>query len=264
MDPGNSPPDTKAAVETVKSKRWNVSTDPYVTETTERWTAVDAFAVPRLHYPGKPYHGAIENAASHSTERGLEDIAVGPTQGKFLQVQCKLLKARNVLEVGTLGAYSTIWMASASPDIKVVSIEIDPGVAEIARENIKAAGMERQLEILVGSALRILPELAKDVKEGRREPFDFSFIDADKREALDYFTWAKTMSREGAGVYLDNMVRKGLLADEELAAKGDENVQAIRRTIEEIGKMDGVEATLLQTVSEKNYDGFLLAVVNTV
>ena len=251
-------------LKSAKSTRWNVSTNAYDAETTERWSAVDEFAMPRLHYPGKPHHGAIEHAIAHSTERGLEDIAVAPAQGKFLQVQCKLLNARNVLEVGTLGAYSTIWMASASPDVKVVSIEIDPAVADIARENVKAAGMERQIEILVGSALEILPQLAKEVEDGKRGEFDFSFIDADKREALDYFTWAKKMSRKGAGVYLDNMVRKGLLADEELAEKGDENVKAIRRTVEEVGKMDGVEATLLQTVSEKNYDGFLLAAVNVV
>ena len=247
---------------TAKTTRWNVSPDAYKTETTERWSAVDAFAMPRLHYAGKPYHGAIEHAASNSTERGLEDIAVAPAQGKFLQVQCKMMNARNVLEVGTLGAYSTIWMASANPQTKVVSLEIDADVADIARENVKTAGMEHQIEIIVGSALQILPQLAKEIEEGERERFDFSFIDADKREALDYFNWAKQMSRPGAGIYLDNMVRKGLLADEELAEKGDENVKAIRNTIQEIGKMDEVDATLLQTVSEKNYDGFLLAVVN--
>ena len=120
--------------------------------------------------------------------------------------------------------------------------------------------MQDRVDVVVGSALEVLPRLAAEVERGERDRFDFAFIDADKAEALDYFEWAVKMSRPGACIYLDNMVRKGLLADEELAVS-DRNVQGIRRAVEGIGRMEGVDAVLLQTVSEKNYDGFLLAVV---
>ena len=151
-------------------------------------------------------------------------------------------------------------MASAAPDIKVVSLEIDPAIAEIARENIRFAGMEGRIEVTVGAALDVLPTLAKDVEEGKREKFDFSFIDADKENAIDYFNWAVKMTRAKGVVYVDNMVRKGLLADVQLA-KTDPNVRGIRTAVEGVGKDERVDACILQTVGEKNYDGFLMAVV---
>ena len=168
--------------------------------------------------------------------------------------------AKHILEIGTLGAYSTIWMASTSPATKVVTIEIDPTIAEIARENIRYAKMEDRIELIVGAALDVLPLLAQDVSAGRRAPFDFSFIDADKANALNYFNWAVQMTRKRGVVYVDNMVRKGLLADKELAER-DENVRGIRGAVEGVGRDERVEACVLQTVGEKNYDGFLMAVV---
>jgi predicted O-methyltransferase YrrM len=239
---------------------WGVDPNAYVTENNPRWTAVDQYSLPHLHNSSNPHHAAIEHALQTSLDQGLEDISVAPSQGKFLAVQCQLVGAKRILEIGTLGAYSTIWMGSSSPDVQIVSIEIDERTAAIARENIKFAGMEDRIEVVVGSALEVLPRIAKDVEEGKMDRFDFSFIDADKAEALDYFEWAVKLSNKKACIYLDNMVRKGLLADEELA-QTDRNVKGIRRAVEGIGKMDSVEAVIIQTVSEKNYDGFLMAVV---
>ena len=151
-------------------------------------------------------------------------------------------------------------MASANPDTKVVTIEIDPATAAIARENIRYAKMEDRIELIVGAALDVLPLLAADVSAGRRPPFDFSFIDADKVNALNYFNFAVGMTRKRGVVYVDNMVRKGLLADEGLVGT-DENVRGIREAVVGVGRDERVEAVVLQTVGEKNYDGFLMAVV---
>ena len=151
-------------------------------------------------------------------------------------------------------------MGSSSPDVRITTIEIDEYTAEIARENIRFAGMEDRIEVLVGSALEVLPRIAEEIGEGKAVRFDFSFIDADKAEMLDYFEWAVKLSNKRACVYLDNMVRKGLLAAEDLA-QTDRNVRGIRRAVEGIGKMDQVEAVIVQTVSEKDYDGFLMAVI---
>ena len=151
-------------------------------------------------------------------------------------------------------------MANASPDNKVVTTEIDPAIAEIARENIRYAGMEDRIELIVGAALDVLPLLAQDVSAGRRPPFDFSFIDADKANALNYFNWAVKTTRKRGVVYVDNMVRKGLLAEAGMAER-DENVRGIREAVEGVGRDVRVEACVLQTVGEKNYDGFLMAVV---
>ena len=232
----------------------------YEVEQDPRWTACDEFQFPHLNPPSRPYHRSIQHAFDNSMAKGLEDISVAPSQGKFLSVQCQILGAKNVLEVGTLGAYSTIWMASSSPDVRVVTLEIDPHVAEIARENVRHAGLEDRVEIVVGAAADLLPQLADDVKQGKRPPFDFSFIDADKDNALSYFNWCKAASRKRGVVYIDNIIRKGQLANAELA-KTDGRVQGIRTAVEGIGKDDSVDAVVLQTVGEKNYDGFLMAII---
>ena len=235
-------------------------TSTYQTEQDPRWTACDEFQFPHLNPSSRPEVKATDHAFKNSTAHGLEDISVAPSQGKFLSVQCQIMNAKHVLEVGTLGGYSTIWMASSSPDVKVVTIEIDAKIAAIARENIRFAGMEDRIEVIVGGALDVLAKLAEDVRTGRRESFDFSFIDADKENALNYFNACVRMTRKRGVVYVDNMVRKGLLADRELA-KTDPNVRGIRKAVEGVGKDDRVDAVILQTVGEKNYDGFLLAVV---
>lgn len=235
-------------------------TTPYITEQDDRWTAVDHFQFPHLFPPSRPYHAAIEHAFKNSIDKGLEDISVAPSQGKFLAIQCQIIGAKHVLEIGTLGAYSTIWMASASPDIRITTLEIDPHIAEIARENISFAGLDDRIEVIVGAALDVLPQLAAEIEQGKREKYDFSFIDADKENALPYFKWVVEHTVKKGVIYIDNIVRKGLLANAELA-KTDPIVQGIRRAVEGVGKDERVDAVVLQTVGEKNYDGFLMAVV---
>ena len=233
----------------------------YVEEHDSRWAAVDAYQDQHLNTPLRnPYHAAITRAYTNSLARGLQDISVSASQGKFLCLQCKILRARRVLEVGTLGAYSAIWMASAGPEVKVTSLEVDPAVAEIARENIKYAGLEGRIEVVVGKALELLPELRREVEAGGREEFDFAFIDADKQQTWEYAEMCIGMVRKGGVVVVDNVVRHGDVIDEDLA-KRDLNVRGTRRVLEEMGKDERVDAVVMQVVSEKDYDGFLLAVV---
>jgi phosphopantetheine--protein transferase-like protein len=206
------------------------------------------------------FHNALEEAYRNSLAKGLPDISCYPSQGKFLAIQARIARAENILEVGTLGAYSTIWMATASEHLKITSVEVDPHHKEVAEENIANAGLSSQIEVVLGEGGSVLPKLKDDVLSGKRKPFDFVFIDADKANNLIYFNLAVDMARPGTGIYVDNVVRKGKLADPE-AAKQDDRVAASRELVEAIGKNDKVEAVVLQTLSEKNYDGFLMAVV---
>lgn len=186
-------------------------------------------------------------------------------QGKFLAVQCRMVNAKNVLEIGTLGGYSSIWFASAGPDVHVTSVEVDPRHREVAMENIAFAGLSDRIEVLLGAGLDVLPKLAREVEEGRRQKFDFVFIDADKENNWNYFQLALPIVKERTCIYVDNVVRKGKLASaeasEQAAAQGDLRIAGCRTLVENVGKDERVEAVVLQTVSEKNYDGFLMAVV---
>ena len=225
-----------------------------------RWTATDDYINTNLFPSSHPYHDTLEHALANSQQKGLDDISVSRAQGKYLSVQAQIIGAKNILEVGTLGAFSSIWLASSGPDVKVTSIEINPQTAEVARENIRHAGLEDRIRVHVGAASDVLPGIVDEVKEGKRPRFDFTFIDADKENNLRYFNWAKEASRKGAIVYIDNIVRKGKLADSGLIEK-DSGVRGARNAVEAVGKDTTVEAAVLQTVGEKSYDGFLLALV---
>lgn len=227
-----------------------------------RASAVDAYTTSHLNTPANTnYHEALEYAYKNSLANGLADIAVAPSQGKFLAIQAKLIGARSILEVGTLGGYSAIWFASAGEKVKVTSVEIDPKNKAVAEENIKHAGLTDRIQVLLGPGLDILPILVQEVKDGYRETFDMVFIDADKVNNLAYFNLAMQMVRPGACIYVDNVVRKGKLVDEEMINEKDPSVLGSRAVVEGVGKDKRVEATVLQTVGEKNYDGFLIAVV---
>ena len=252
--------ETTPKLATIMSSATMEAVQPYAMEHDPRWTAVDAYQFSHLFPESRPYHAALVRAQSNSIAHGLRDISVSPSQGRYLAIQCQLIGAKYVLEMGTLGAYSTIWMASADPSIKVTTIEIDPRTAEIARENIRFAGLEGRVDVILGAALDVLPRLMEEVDQGRRPRFDFSFVDADKENALMYFDWAVKLSRARAAIYVDNVVRKGLLADME-AAKMDTRVQGVRKAVEGVGRDERVNAVVVQTVGEKNYDGFLLAIV---
>jgi predicted O-methyltransferase YrrM len=181
---------------------------------------------------------------------GLPHFAVSAAQGKMLHLLAKSIGARRILEIGALGGYSAIWLARALPaDGKLVTLEIDPGHARVAKANIEAAGLGAQVDVQVGAALDLLPAL-----EG---PFDFSFIDADKQSSLAYFDHAVRLSRKGAVIIADNVVREGQVTD----PNGNVQVQGVRRLFDALASDRRVSASAIQTVGEKGYDGFLIAVV---
>ncbi|PNP54800.1 hypothetical protein FNYG_15594 [Fusarium nygamai] len=205
------------------------------------------------------YISAMDKIYRDSVAAGLPDIACSPAQAKFLMLQIQVCNATNVLEVGTLGGYSAAWMALAGPTVKVTTIEIDNEYAAVASDNLAQAGLKDQVEILQGAGLDILPQLVSQVEAGARPPFDFVFIDANKQDNLAYFNLAVSMTNPHTAIIVDNVVRNGKVASASEAEK-DYRVLGARQLIEAVGKDDRVDATVIQTVGEKNYDGFLLAI----
>ncbi len=218
---------------------------------TRIWQSVDAF-VEQSMLPADPVLDAVLAA---NQEAGLPPIDVSRAQGALLNIFARMCGARRILEIGTLGGYSTIWMARALPaDGKVVTLEADPHHAETARANFDRAGLADKVELRVGSALETLPELTG---EGA-EPFDMVFIDADKPSNRQYIEWAFSLGRSGTVIICDNVVRDGDVAD---AASDDPNVTGARDAITILGTSD-CAATAVQTVGSKGYDGFAVAVMN--
>ena len=212
------------------------------------WTSVDRYLSERVIAPDE----ALENALATSAKAGLPEIAVSPTHGKLLHVLAKTLGARKILEIGTLGGYSTIWLARAlAPGGSLITLEADPKHADIARANISHSGLSRLVQVRVGPALDTLPQLAAEGKG----PFDFVFIDADKINTAAYFTWAMNLSRPGGLIVVDNVVRDGAVAD---AATTDTAVQGMRRFFDLVRFDPRVDVTAIQTVGAKGYDGFAL------
>jgi predicted O-methyltransferase YrrM len=219
--------------------------------TQEIWSAVDNYFNEVFLSPD----AALDNAIAASSAAGLPAIAVSPTQGKLLFLLAQIQGARNILEIGTLGGYSTIWLARAlPPDGRLVTLEASAKHAEVATKNIVRAGLSDTVEVRVGPALDTLPELAA---EGR-SPFDLIFIDADKRSNPQYFDWALKLSRRGTMIIVDNVVRDGAVAD---ATSTDPDIQGIRRLNELLKAEPRVSATAIQTVGSKGYDGFALILV---
>jgi predicted O-methyltransferase YrrM len=216
----------------------------------ERWTAVDEY-LNGLLVPPDP---ALEAALEASAAAGLPEIQVSPTQGKLLHLLARSIGARNVLEVGTLGGYSTIWLARALPaGGRVVTLESEPKHAEVARANLARAGLAGVVELVLGPALQTLPRLAA----AGRGPFDLVFIDADKLSTPDYFDWALRLSRRGSLIVVDNVVRGGAVVDPD----GDDNAKAMRRFLGQLAAEPRVSATVIQTVGGKGYDGLAVALV---
>jgi predicted O-methyltransferase YrrM len=217
----------------------------------ETWNAVDRYLSDLLQLSDP----ALAATLTASAAAGLPPINVTPTQGKLLQLLARIQKARNILEMGTLGGYSTIWLARALPaGGRLITLESDPKHAEVARANIARAGLADVVELRTGRALETLPQIA--VEGGG--PFDLIFIDADKPATADYFAWALKLSRPGTLIVVDNVVRKGALVD---AASEDPNVRGMRRFCEALAAEQRVSATVLQTVGSKDYDGLALAFV---
>ncbi|MFJ1923932.1 MULTISPECIES: O-methyltransferase [unclassified Streptomyces] len=216
-----------------------------------RWAEVDDYFNALLLGPDE----ALDAAVEASEKAGLPAIQVAANQGKLLNLLTRLQGARTVLEIGTLGGYSTIWLARALPaGGSVVTLEADPECAEVARRNIERAGLAEVVEVRVGPALDTLPLLA----EQGYGPFDVVFIDADKPSNPDYLAWSLKLTRPGSLIVADNVVRDGEVAD---AGSEDPKVRGVRRFTELVAAEPTLTATALQTVGAKGYDGLLMALV---
>ncbi len=221
--------------------------------TEQLWTAVDRYFRDLL----VPPDAALDSALAAGAAAGLPPFNVSPLQGKLLHLIARIQGARAILEIGTLGGYSTIWLARAlPPEGRLITLETDPACVKVARANIERAGLAGRVEIRQGRALDLLPQLAA---EGRG-PFDLIFLDADKQGNPDYFPWALKLSRRGSVIIADNVVRGGAVAD---GAGGDPDVRGTRRFLELAAAEPRVSATAVQTVGEKGYDGFAIALVTS-
>jgi predicted O-methyltransferase YrrM len=217
----------------------------------DQWNAVERYFSEQL-LPSDP---ALAAALESSAAAGLPSISVSPLQGGLLHILARAQGARRVLEIGTLGGYSAIWIARAlPPDGRLVTLEADPKHAEVARANIARAGLDRIVEIRVGAALDTLPRIEA---EGG-DPFDLVFIDADKPSNSDYFRWALKLTRPGGLIIADNVVRDGTVLE---SASDDPSIAGTRRLIELIHAEPRVRATALPMVGLKGYDGLAIAVV---
>jgi predicted O-methyltransferase YrrM len=194
---------------------------------------------------------ALSAALEASDAAGLPRIAVSMQQGKFLSLLAGAIQARRILEIGTLGGFSTIWLArGAGPDGRVVTLEYEPKHAEVARANIDRAGVGDRVEVLVGAALETLPTVTGG-------PFDLVFIDADKKNNAGYLDWAVRLTRPGSVIVVDNVIREGAI----LSSDPDEVVRSTRAALEIMGSHPRLDTAVLQTVGSKHWDGFALALV---
>jgi predicted O-methyltransferase YrrM len=217
----------------------------------EQWTAVDHYITDAL----VPPDAALDEAIAASEAAQLPAIQVAANQGKFLMLLAQIQGARKILELGTLGGYSTIWLARAlPPGGSLITLEFDPKHAEVARKNFVRVDLEQVIDLRVGPALETLPQIEA---EGHG-PFDLIFIDADKQNYPAYFHWALKLSRPGTVIVADNVVRNGAVIDPDCP---DERVQAVRKFFELVKAEPRVEATAIQTVGNKGYDGFAMMIV---
>lgn len=219
--------------------------------TDDLWTAVDRY-ITDLLVPADP---SLDGALAASEAAGLPRIAVSPPQGKLLHILARAQGARNILEIGTLGGYSTIWLARALPaGGRLITLEADPRHAEIARANFRAAKLDHVIDLRLGKALDTLPLIAA---EGIG-PFDLIFIDADKENIAEYFSWSLGLTKPGSTIIVDNVVRSGAVID---PASTDSMVKGVRRFNDVLAAEPRVSATAIQTVGSKGYDGFAIAYV---
>jgi len=224
-------------------------TPDYPSADSARWTAVDDYFAALLAPPDAHLRAALaDNAAG-----GLPAHDVSATQGKMLALFAQMVGARRILEIGTLGGYSTLWMARALPaDGKITTIEFNEAHAAVALGNIERAGLSGKVDLRIGRALDVLPTLSG--------PFDLIFIDADKPNNPGYIRWALELSRPGTVIIGDNVVRGGAVAD---STSEDANVRGVRAFLDFVATEPRLDATAIQTVGEKGWDGFLLAIVRS-
>jgi predicted O-methyltransferase YrrM len=216
------------------------------------WSEVDSYIAERL-LPDDPL---MDEVLANNAKGRLPPIDVSPAQGRYLELLVRMTGAKRILEIGTLGGYSTLWMARALPeDGKVVTLEYSPIHAMVARGNFKRAGLTDRIDLRVGAALDSLPGVEKD----GLGPFDLIFIDADKPNNPHYLDWAMRLSRKGTVIVLDNVIRDGAVIKEN---SGDASVEGARAGFDFLGNNKRLRATALQTVGAKGYDGFAIAIVD--
>lgn len=214
------------------------------------WQNVDEYFIDKL----LPSDVTLEGVLQANKKAGIPEIDVSPTQGKLLYLLAKIKGAKNILEIGTLGGYSSIWLARALPETgKVYTFEIDPEYAKVAKKNIQHANCTSKVEIIVGQALDTLPTLKE-----KGIFFDLIFIDADKPNNPHYLKWALELANSGALIISDNVVRNGEVIDEQ---SEDERVQGVRQFMDLLEKEPRIESTAIQTVGSKGYDGFVISIV---
>jgi predicted O-methyltransferase YrrM len=219
--------------------------------TQELWTSVDNY-ITGLFIPADP---ATQEAIADSEATGLPSINVAPNEGKLLMLLAQICHAQKILEIGTLGGYSTIWLARGmASGGSLITLELDPKHAEVARNNIDRAGFANAVEIRIGAALDALPQLVAE----HRGPFDLIFIDADKDNYPQYLAWALKLSRRGTLIVADNVIRDGEVIDPK---NPDPRVQGTRRFNQLLAAEPRVNATVIQTVGRKGHDGIALATV---
>jgi predicted O-methyltransferase YrrM len=217
----------------------------------KRWSAVDAYLTQAIVAEDDALKAALESNAA----AGLPEIDVSPPQGKMLHLLARMVGARSALEIGALGGYSTIWIARAlAAGGKLVTLEAEAKHAEVARKNVARAGLATRVDIRVGAALETLPKIEA---EGLG-PFDFVFVDADKSNNANYLDWALKLSRKGTAIVVDNVIREGRILD---GRSSDADVVGVRQMFDLIAREPRLQATAVQTVGAKGWDGFVLAVV---
>lgn len=225
-------------------------TPDYASRDSDKWSQVDAWFAEQL----APEGADLKYTLSNKLEQGLPTHDVSALQGKMLAIFIIMTRSVRVLEIGTLGGYSTIWMANALPQHgSITTIEFNKHHAEVARQNIKNAGLTERVELHTGAALDVLPTL--------KAPFDLIFIDADKVNNPRYLEWAIKLSKQGTVIVGDNSVRGGNVIN---SASDDPNVKGLREFIQIISADERLEATAIQTVGEKGWDGFVMAVVKAI
>ncbi len=217
----------------------------------DHWRAADSY-FEDLFVSGDPVLAA---ALAASDAAGLPPVSVSPSQGKLLNLLAVGLRARRILEIGTLGGYSAIWLARALPeDGRLITLEVDPRAAEVARANLDAAGLSAVADVRLGSAADTLQQLASDGEQ----PFDLIFIDADKTGYRDYLDWSLRLARPGTMIIADNVVQGGYVAE---AGSTDPDVRGIREYLEHLARQEQVNSTVIQTVGGKHHDGFSVSIV---
>ncbi|MNB83444.1 methyltransferase [Paenibacillus odorifer] len=220
---------------------------------TTTWDKVDQYITERLI----PQDSVLEEVLVTNQQAGLPPFDVSPSQGKFLNLLVQMKGARRILEIGTLGGYSTIWMARALPsDGQIVTLELDPIHAQVAKANLSLAEVDHLVELRVGDALEQLSQM----KQEGVEPFDFIFIDADKPNNPNYLKWALQFSQPGTVILGDNVIREGEVINEN---SEDARVVGVREFYDLLAEESRISATAIQTVGSKGYDGFVLGIVNS-